>query len=64
LFPKICHTHYKTLAPIIKKAAEESGVEYREFPSFYAAVASHFNELKMLGTGDYFQGEKNAAQRA
>ena len=49
LFPKICHTHYQALTPIIKQTVEECGYEFREFPSFYNAIASHIQELKMLG---------------
>ncbi len=64
LFPKICHTHYRKLAPLIKRAAQDLGIEYKEFPTFYDAVASHFNELKMLGTEDYYPEQKKIEQRA
>jgi linoleoyl-CoA desaturase len=53
LFPKICHTHYRALTPIIKQTVEEFGYEFREFPTFGNALASHIKELKMLGNPEY-----------
>lgn len=49
LFPYICHVHYKIIAPIVKKTAEEFGIPYYEQPTFFAALRSHFRTLKMLG---------------
>ncbi len=52
LFPRICHIHYRNLAPIVKKTAEEFGVTYTEFPTFADAVRSHYRTLKKLGQKD------------
>jgi linoleoyl-CoA desaturase len=49
LFPKICHTHYAEVAPIVQKTAEEYGLEYRNIEHFTTAIASHFKLLKQLG---------------
>ncbi|MEO6133588.1 MAG: acyl-CoA desaturase [Ginsengibacter sp.] len=49
LFPKICHVHYKKISPIIKEVAIKHGYGYREIPTFYDALKSHFVLLKSLG---------------
>ena len=53
LFPNICHVHYKDLSVIVKQTAEEYGVPYIEFPTFYSALKSHFKFLHKLGKHDY-----------
>ncbi|TAL62789.1 MAG: hypothetical protein EPN85_01800 [Bacteroidetes bacterium] len=53
LFPKICHVHYKNIAPIIKASAIKHGLAYREIPSFWKAMRSHFILLKALGRPDF-----------
>ena len=50
LFPKICHTHYKNLSPIVKATAEEYNLPYIEHPTFFGAIRSHIKVLKRLGT--------------
>ena len=49
LFPKICHVHYPALAPIVRETAREHGIPYHEFPTFAAAVRSHYRILKRNG---------------
>ena len=49
LYPRICHTHYADIAPIVQQTAEEHGLKYRTFPSFSSAICSHFKLLKQLG---------------
>ena len=49
LFPTISHVHYKDLAPIVKKTAEEFGLPYHNSGSFFAAIGSHFKMLRDLG---------------
>ena len=49
LFPKICHIHYPALAAILKQTAQEYNLPYTEYPSFAAAVWSHYRMLKKLG---------------
>lgn len=53
LFPSICHIHYKNIAPIVKKTAEEFNVPYHQHKTFAGAVKSHFTLLNQLGTGSY-----------
>jgi linoleoyl-CoA desaturase len=49
LFSHISHVHYKDLAKIVKKTAEEFNLPYNEYKSFRAALISHFQQLKELG---------------
>jgi linoleoyl-CoA desaturase len=49
LFPKICHVHYPTIAPIVKQTAEEFGLEYMENESFGDALQSHISTLRRFG---------------
>ena len=49
LFTGICHVHYPHLAPIVKKTAEEFGVEYHEEPTFWQALKGHARMLRRLG---------------
>ncbi|HEX6193929.1 MAG TPA: acyl-CoA desaturase [Chitinophagaceae bacterium] len=48
LFPKISHVHYPAISKIIKKACNDFGVPYIEYPKFRMAVASHVKYLKHL----------------
>ena len=48
LFPKISHVHYPAISKIIKKACNDFGVPYIEYPKFRMAVASHVMYLKHL----------------
>ncbi|RMG79541.1 MAG: acyl-CoA desaturase [Bacteroidetes bacterium] len=52
LFPNISHVHYKDIMPIVKQTAEEYGVPYYYFPSFYEGAKSHLMLLKKLGNDD------------
>jgi linoleoyl-CoA desaturase len=49
LFPRICHIHYKALAPIVRETAAKHGLPYYENDSFFTAVASHARLLKRNG---------------
>jgi linoleoyl-CoA desaturase len=49
LFPHISHIHYRKIAPIVEKTAEEFGFEYNLKPSLKSAFLSHFYKLKELG---------------
>jgi linoleoyl-CoA desaturase len=49
LFPNICHVHYKAISPIVESTAKEFGVPYKEYRTFFGAVASHIRLLKALG---------------
>jgi len=52
LLPRVCHTHYPRLAPIVREVARAHGLTYREHPTFTAAVASHWRLLRKLGRGE------------
>ena len=49
LFPNICHVHYREIAPIVEKTAQEFGLPYNLKPSFLKALGSHIRRLKELG---------------
>lgn len=49
LFPKISHVHYPAISKIIKKACEDYGIRYLEYPKVRLAVASHVAYLRQLG---------------
>lgn len=53
LFPNICHVHYKDISKIVKATAEEYGIPYYHYNTFYGALKSHFKLLHSLGTGSY-----------
>lgn len=61
LFPNICHIHYRDIAKIVKKTAQEYNIPYLEHKSFRAALLSHFKVIKELGTSEY---DKRVAQAA
>lgn len=48
LFPRISHVHYPEISKIIKKACQDFGVPYLEYPKMRMAVASHVQHLKHL----------------
>jgi linoleoyl-CoA desaturase len=52
LMPRICHIHYRALAPIVRKCAEDHGLPYIHNGSFPNAVLAHGRTLKRLGRGD------------
>lgn len=49
LFPQICHLHYPKLAPIVEDVCRRFGVRYRAHPSLWAALASHYRWLRVMG---------------
>jgi linoleoyl-CoA desaturase len=49
LFPNVSHIHYKKIAPIVERTAQEFGIPYIVNPSFVHAVRSHVRVLKRLG---------------
>jgi linoleoyl-CoA desaturase len=53
LFPHICHIHYRKLSPIVRSTAQEYGIPYHEYATFWGALKSHFSLLHALGTGSY-----------
>ncbi len=49
LFPKMCHVHYASIAPVVEQVAKEYGIVYHSSPSFGYALVSHLRKLKALG---------------
>jgi linoleoyl-CoA desaturase len=49
LFPKVPHTHYPRLAPIVRRNCERHGVRYTAQPSLGRALRSHFRHLRAMG---------------
>ena len=49
LFPHISHIHYRKIAPIVRKTAEEFGLPYYVQPTLVHAVWEHGRLLRNLG---------------
>ncbi len=49
LFPKISHVHYPAISAIVKATCEKHNIPYLQFPTFRAALASHFRFMRDLG---------------
>ncbi|MCW5898614.1 MAG: acyl-CoA desaturase [Flavobacteriales bacterium] len=49
LFPHICHVHYRDIAPIVERTAQEYGLRYNMKPTLREALASHVRRLRELG---------------
>jgi linoleoyl-CoA desaturase len=52
LFPRVCHTHYPALAPLVEQTCREFGVRYIVHDTFWSGLASHYRWLRRLGTAD------------
>ena len=48
LFPKVCSVHYPAIAPIVREAAEKTGVPYHHHETLGQAIGSHWRTLKRL----------------
>ncbi|MHB8827142.1 MAG: fatty acid desaturase family protein [Acidimicrobiales bacterium] len=49
LFPRVPHTAYPLIAPVVSAVCEDYGIPRHVQPSFHAAVASHFRHLRAMG---------------
>ncbi len=49
LFPRVPHTAYPLIAPVVTAVCEDYGIPRRVQPSFHAAVASHFRHIRAMG---------------
>ncbi len=49
LFPNVCHLHYPRLRQVVEETCREFSVRYHSFPTFAAALRSHYRHLKALG---------------
>lgn len=52
LFPKICHLHYPTLAPIVEGACGLFGIRYTAHRDLPRALASHWRWLRRMGRAE------------
>ena len=50
LFPDVCHVHYPAISKMVQQTVKEFNLPYYAFPSFGAAVASHFKHMKEMGS--------------
>jgi fatty acid desaturase (delta-4 desaturase) len=49
LFPRISHTHYPTIAPVVREYCRSKGITYVHFPTVAENVASTVKHLYQLG---------------
>lgn len=49
LFPRVPHTAYPLIAPVVSAVCADYDIPRRVQPSFHAAVASHFRHLRAMG---------------
>jgi linoleoyl-CoA desaturase len=49
LFPRICHLHYRSLAPIVEETCRAHSVRYRAEPTFRSALAANWRWLRQMG---------------
>lgn len=49
LFPRVPHTAYPEIAPVVREVCAAHGVEHRVQPTMRTAVASHYRHLRRLG---------------
>jgi linoleoyl-CoA desaturase len=49
LFTKVCHTHYPSIAPIVREVCEKYGVHYSAHPTIWKAISSHTRWLYRMG---------------
>jgi len=49
LFPRICHLNYPAIAPLVEQTCQEFGISYKAHPTFIAALASHYRQLRQMG---------------
>jgi len=49
LFPRICHVHYRALAPLVEETCRQFGLRYAAHGTFRAGIVSHFRWLRRMG---------------
>ncbi|MHB1210591.1 MAG: acyl-CoA desaturase [Acidimicrobiales bacterium] len=49
LFPRVPHTAYPIIAPVVSSVCAQYKIPRRIQPSFHAAVASHFRHIRAMG---------------
>lgn len=49
LFPRICHIHYRAIAPLVQETCREFGVRYTAHATLRTGIRSHFLWLRQMG---------------
>ena len=49
LFPRVCHVHYRAIAPLVEETCRDFGLRYAAHETFRAGVGSHFRWLRRMG---------------
>lgn len=49
LFPRVCHVNYPAISKLVEQTCRDFGVRYREHPSIFAGLLSHFRWLQRMG---------------
>lgn len=52
LFPRLPHTVYREISPVVEATCRDHGVPYHVQPNVRAALVSHYTHLRALGRGD------------
>ena len=50
LFPRISHTHYPTIAPIVREFCKTKNIPYKHFPTVWDNVASCARHMYQMGS--------------
>jgi fatty acid desaturase (delta-4 desaturase) len=50
LFPRVHHSNYPRIAPVVRSICEKHGIQYVHFPNIWDNVASTFEHLRVLGS--------------
>lgn len=50
LFPRVHHSNYHRIAPVVRRVCEQHGIQYVHFPTIWDNVASTFEHLKIMGS--------------
>jgi fatty acid desaturase (delta-4 desaturase) len=50
LFPRVHHSNYYYIAPVVRSVCEKHGIAYVHFPTLWDNVASTFEHLRVLGS--------------
>ena len=58
IFPKISHTRYPLISPVVKRYCEKHNIVYNEFKSFRAVIAGHYHHLRFFGRKEKIPIEK------
>jgi linoleoyl-CoA desaturase len=53
LFPRICHTNYPLIAPVVEETCRDFGIKYNVHDSFRRGVMSHFRWLRRMGEANH-----------